>query len=75
MTAVDERIRRTVEEIYELLRQGQYRALERVTGGVRLSATDLEDAVRQYPHALQSRPPGAPLNIVEITNSSPRACR
>ena len=73
MVAVDERIRRTVEQVYELLLQKKYSALEKLTGGVRLSAKEIEDAVKQYPHALQFRPADAPIDIVEITNSSPRA--
>lgn len=70
---MDERIRRTVEKVYELLVQRKYSALEKLTGGVRLSAKEIEDAVNEYPHALQSPPAGAPIDVVEITNSSPRA--
>ena len=73
MAAHAERIRRAVEEVYELLLQRQYSTLEKLTGGVRLSAKEIENAVQQYPHALQPRPAGAPIDIVEITNSSPRA--
>jgi hypothetical protein len=73
LAAVDERIRRTVERVYDLLVQREYGRLEKLTGGVRLSAKEIEDAVKDYPHALQSRPVGAPIDVVEITNSSPRA--
>jgi hypothetical protein len=73
MADIQDRIRRTVEHVYELLVQGRYDALEDITRGVRLSAKEMEFAVKQYPYPLQARPSDAPIDVVEITGSSPRA--
>jgi hypothetical protein len=58
-----------------MLARGEYDALERLSGGARLSAIDLDRAVREYARTLTVPPPGRepPLDVVEIRDARPRA--
>ena len=58
-----------------MVAHGEYAALEKLSGGVRVGAADLERAVREYGRTLMVPPPGSEpeLDIVEIRNARPRA--
>ena len=54
-----------VREVVELLARGEYAALERLTGGVRLTADEMATAVAEYGRTLIVPLPGAaPLDVV-----------
>jgi hypothetical protein len=57
-----------VREVVALLARGEYAALEKLSGGVRLSASQLRAAVREYGRRIVVPPPEAtpPLDVVEI---------
>ena len=57
-----------VREVVALLAGGKYAAIERLTGGVRLTAADIRRAVKEYPHRPAVPPPelAPPLDVVEI---------
>ena len=58
----------TVREVVALLAEREYAALERLSGGVRLSAAQLREAVHEYGRRIVVPPVGAapPLDVVEI---------
>lgn len=72
---MDAQIRAVVESIYSLLARSHYDALARLTEGVRLSAEDIERAVREYRFAVAAWPHAQdlPMDVVEINGASPRA--
>jgi hypothetical protein len=54
-----------VRQVVELLARGEYAAVERLSGGVRLTADELAGAVRAYGRRLVVPPPvAAPLDVV-----------
>ena len=57
-----------VREIVALLARGDYYALEQLSSGVRLSASELAQAVREYPATLcqPPSPAAAPLDVVAV---------
>jgi hypothetical protein len=57
-----------VREVIALLARRQYSALEKLSGGVRLSAAHLRTTVREYGRTIVVPPPDAtpPLDVVEI---------
>jgi hypothetical protein len=57
-----------VREVVALLARRRYAALEKLSGGVRLSAAHLRTAVREYGRTIVVPPPNAtpPLDVVEI---------
>jgi hypothetical protein len=57
-----------VREVVALLAQRKYAALERLSGGVRLSATQLRTAVREYGRRIVVPPVEftPPLDVVEV---------
>ena len=63
-----------VRTVAAMLARREYTALEELSGGVRLSATDLERAVHEYGRTLSVPPPGQepPLDVVEIRDRRPR---
>ena len=58
-----------VREVVGLLARGEYAALARLSGGVRLSATQLRTAVREYGRRIVVPPLEAtpPLDVVEVS--------
>jgi hypothetical protein len=73
MADVEPSIRNIVERVYDLLVRGQYVALANLTKGVRLSATEIEKAVLQYPYSLKHWPDRVPIDAIEVKDASPRA--
>ena len=71
MVAIEQALRRVVE----LLVQKDYAALERITGGVRLTASEMESGVNDYPGTLTVPPPTAysRADVIPIRNTSPQA--
>lgn len=69
-----EKVTRAIEEVVPLLIGARYLDLEKLTGGVRLSADELKSAVESYGKKLRLPPPDAvePRSVVEIENASPR---
>jgi hypothetical protein len=65
-------LRDAVERVVELLVRGEYVDLERITGGRRLSASQLEEAVRQYGRTLRLPPDGQlKLDVIQVTGRMP----
>jgi hypothetical protein len=64
-----------VTMVADLLVAGDYRSVERMTDGRRLSAADLARAVRDYGQQLVPIPPDAleDLEVIEVTDSDPAA--
>jgi hypothetical protein len=56
----------TVNQILQLLVNCDYDAIEKVSNGVRLSATEIKQAVDQYGRSLEMPPEDSELDIVEI---------
>ena len=61
-----------VREIVALLARGEYGAIERRTGGRRLSADELRTAVREYGRRIVAPPPEAGPSLVVVALSGPR---
>jgi hypothetical protein len=63
-----------VRDIVALLVRGDYAALEDLSGGERLTAEELAQAVRDYPARLILPPTGKelPLDVVAVKDSRPR---
>jgi hypothetical protein len=61
-----------VREVVTLLSRGDYYALERLTAGERLSASELAQAVRGYPATLRAPPSweAVPLDVVPVTSAN-----
>ena len=72
---MDPHIRAAVEDIYGHLVGREYDALARLTKGVRLSAAEIERAVRDYRFTIVAWPQAGdlPIDVVEINDASPRA--
>ncbi|MDZ7813652.1 MAG: hypothetical protein U5L74_11245 [Ideonella sp.] len=72
---MDAHIRAAVEDIYGYLARGEYDALARKTGGVRLGAAEIERAVRDYRFTIAAWPHAGdlPIDVVEVNDASPRA--
>jgi hypothetical protein len=68
----DEKMIKTVHQIVNLLVQGDYDSLERMTKSRRLNAADLSKCVREYRRTLAMPPKEAfqNLDVVEIEDSS-----
>ena len=64
-----------MREVVALLARGEYTALERRTGGARLSATELREAVQAYGRRIVVPPLEAtpPLDVVAVAGSRPPA--
>ena len=62
----------TVREVVKLLARREYAELEQLSGGVRLSATQLHTAVQEYGRRIVMPPAGVaqPLNVVEVLPGS-----
>jgi hypothetical protein len=60
-----------VRDIVALLVREDYAALESLSGGQRLNAAELAQAVRDYPARLVLPPPGQepPLDVIEVRDS------
>ena len=65
--------RERVESVIFLLVTGEYEELERLTVGVRLTASEISTAIRQYDRRLVHPPPSAheALDTVLVINSTP----
>jgi hypothetical protein len=74
MKPVDAAMEQQVHRVYDLLVQGDYAELERLTAGVRLNAAEMEVAVSSYPFALKPWPDEQhlPLDVVEVKNAKRR---
>ena len=69
------RIVKTVECMQQLLIAGDYNSIEKMTGGVRLSAQQIHAAIETY-HDGKAQCPSlcvCDMDIIEITNCSPRS--
>lgn len=68
-------LQRAVSIVVDLLVEGDYRTIEEMTRGRRLSATELEDAVMRYGKTLVRLPQQAieELDVLEIEGSDPTA--
>ena len=68
-------IQTAVAMVANLLAAGDYASVERLTSGRRLSAADLERAVRRYGEKLVPIPLDAldDLEVIEVTGSDPAA--
>jgi hypothetical protein len=64
-----------VRQVVDLLASGDYLTLQTISRGVRLSASDLAHAVREYGAPLLPLPPEADslVHYVRITNATPAA--
>ena len=71
----DPRIAATVRQLVDWLVAGDYSAVEVFTGGRRISADEMQQAIQSYGRKLVSLPTWAleGIDIVEIVGSSPRA--
>lgn len=67
------RIEQTLRVVMGLLVRGEFHELERLTGGTRLPALAIEQAIREYGPTLKTPPPPAwsQLDVVRITGSQP----
>ena len=67
------KVAQAVGEVVPLLVGARYFDLEKLTGGVRLSAGELKGAVESYGKKLRLPPPEAvePRSVVEIKSASP----
>ena len=67
------RIRRTLKRVVELLVQLDYAGLERISGGVRLRAADIEAGVVDYGRTLTYPPTSAyeDIDVVRIDGTVP----
>lgn len=66
----------TIKKIVELLVLKRYIELEQLTGGVRLNATEIEQAIYDYDGVLVMPPDGDfenNVDAIEITESSPKS--
>ena len=72
---MDPHIRAAVNDIYGHLARNEYDAMARLTDGMRLSAAEIERAVRDYRFKIVAWPQAEdlPIDVVEINNASPRA--
>ena len=72
---VDSRILSKIREVVQMLLAGDFDGIERLTGGIRLSAKDMRTAVQNYGRTLILPPEGMEkgLSIEEIENAVPRA--
>lgn len=61
-----ERLGQVIQEVVRHLVDGRFRELEMLTGGVRLTAGEMADAIRGYGRTLV-HPPDEALRLVEIT--------
>lgn len=64
----------TMKKLVELLVSGHYQELERLSGGVRLTCADIDQAICDYDGVLMT-PPDSDLDnidMIEITDSNPR---
>jgi hypothetical protein len=72
---VEEAIRQAVERIMLMLASRDYRGIEAATRGVRLTAAEVENAVREYGRTVAVPPPEAYdefLEVVEVRAPGPR---
>jgi hypothetical protein len=75
MNVSDPRIKSTIVQLLDWLVSGDYEAIERFTGGSRLSAEVLRQAVSAYGQRLAMPPTAAldQLDVVEIDGAFPKA--
>jgi hypothetical protein len=75
MKPVDVSIQQHVHRVYDLLVEGHYTELERLTRGVRLSAAEIEMAVSSYPFTLKPWPiqQPIPIDVIEVENAERRS--
>lgn len=68
-------IERTIRAVVELLVRRDYAALERLTSGVRLKASEIESGIVDYGRTIVSPPPDAfaNLDVIPILGSKPHA--
>lgn len=66
---------RLVAQIVEQLAYGEYKALQLLSGGRRLSAVQIEASVREYGRKIVALPASAvhEIDYVEVCGSTPRA--
>ena len=69
-----EKFRRTVQHVVSLLENGAYGELENLSGGVRLSAEEMKEAIDGYGRKITRFPEAGyeELNVVKVRNSSPK---
>lgn len=69
-----EKLRRTVQHVMSLLENEAYGELESLSGGVRLSAEEMKEAVEGYGRKIACFPEAGyrELNVVEVRNSNPK---
>ncbi|MEJ2419122.1 MAG: hypothetical protein P8Y45_19780 [Exilibacterium sp.] len=65
----------TIKKIVELLVNKKYQELERLSGGVRLTATEIEQAIYDYDGVLKTPPESDFENIdaIEVTGADPKS--
>ena len=75
MTAEAPWMRAAVRRVVDALVRGDYEELERMSGGVRLSAEEMAGAVRAYGRTLVALPDEGfdNLDVVELEDARPRA--
>jgi hypothetical protein len=68
------KLKAPVRQVISLLAHGDYKALEKLTNGVRLSAAEMAEAVREYGGGLILPPEDSfdNLDVVEVQGARPR---
>lgn len=69
-----EKLRLTVQHVVGLLEKEAYGELESLSGGVRLSAEEMREAIKGYGQKISHFPKAGfnELNVVEVRNSNPK---
>jgi len=69
------KMKAAVRQVVSMLVQGDYETLERLTNGVRLTAAEMAEGVREYGGSLILPPDDAfeNLDVVEVDGVEPRA--
>ena len=74
MMSEDPKLKSTVRRVVSLLERGDYEALERLTNGVRLTAAEMAEGVREYGGNLILPPDDVfdNLDVIEVEGARPR---
>ena len=64
----------TLRSVVEMLVAGNFSGVEALSGGIRLSASEIRNAIREYGESLTKPPDTAydDLDAIEVTGSDPR---
>jgi hypothetical protein len=73
MTTMNYPFKQTVKSVVQLLVAENYEQLEELTSGMRLTATDMARAIREYGRVLVALPDYAyeDLDVVQVRNATP----